>query len=421
MSFQEKQREWPYRKIEHWPPQTYRDHLSADSQTLAMFNEILEKENSTKGKKELQPWIPFCNSKCSFCYFPVSCKKQNLNTYLSALKRALGFYAEKKYVQSTVFNELYVGGGSPTVLSGEQIKDILQYCRKRFTFSADQVTKIAACTNSLHEEKIELLSSSEVDQLDIGVQTFDNSIREFLLLPDKAEEASSKIKLAKNWGIQVSIDLMYNLPGQTLKDWRRDIQQALQLEVASIDCYPLDLYPDTPLAKKIASREVPPPKDGETELEMYLEAYRIFRENGYYPTCHNRFSRVEEDFEDPVSEVIGTGTGFFMGHLGRFLYSDVGEVQDYIAKIRDEEFPIAGLKVLSKEEEMKRRMVDIYLRLPVDRKGFKAKFGKFPREAFPDILEKLKEKNLIEQVDGKIQLTEKGDPWRFNIAWEFFK
>lgn len=421
MPLQEKPKEWPYSKLEHWPPQTYRDHLSADSQTLERLNHFLEKENCTKGEKELQPWIPFCNSRCAFCYFPISCKTQNRDTFLDILKRALGLYAEKKYVKSTVFSELYMGGGSPSILSGKQIQDILQYCKKRFTFTSDHVTKVTACTNSLNEEKIRLLSSNGVDQLDIGIQTFDNSIRKVLVLPDKAEEASSKIKLAKRLGLRVSIDLLYNLPGQTLEDWKDDVQHALQLDPASVDCYPLDVYPDTPLSKKIAEREVTPPEDNETELKMYLEAYRIFRENGYQPACHNRFSRIKEDFREPASEVIGTGPGFFMGHIGRFLYSDIEDVQDYITRVKHGEFPIARLAVLSKEEEMKRKMMDIYLRIPVDPREFKERFGIFPREAFPDALEELKKKKLIEEKDGKIQLTEEGDPWRFNIAWEFFK
>lgn len=214
---------------------------------------------------------------------------------------------------------------------------------------------------------------------------------------------------------------MYNLPGQTMKGWRDDVQQALQLGVSSVDCYPLDVYPDTPLSKKIEDSKISPPEKREIELKMYSEAYRIFKENGYHPACHNRFSRIKEDFKNPASEVIGTGPGFFMGHLGKFLYSDIEEVQDYSSKVRDKEFPIARLTMLSKEEEMKRKMMDIYLRIPVDRREFEARFGISPQEAFPEALEKLKKKNLIEEVDGKIQLTEEGDPWRVNVAWEFFK
>jgi coproporphyrinogen III oxidase-like Fe-S oxidoreductase len=157
------------------------------------------------------------------------------------------------------------------------------------------------------------------------------------------------------------------------------------------------------------------------EMEMYLEAYRIFKENGYKPTCHNRFSRIKEDFNEPSSEVIGTGAGFFMGHIARFLYSDIEDIQGYIAKVKKGVFPIARLTKISKEEEMRKVMMLIYIRVPVDREKFRVEFGMFPEEVFPDVISKLKNKGLIEIRDGKIQLTERGDPWRFNIAWEFFK
>ena len=70
---------------------------------------------------------------------------------------------------------------------------------------------------------------------------------------------------------------------------------------------------------------------------------------------------------------------------------------------------------------MRKAMMLIYIRVPVDRENFRADFGKFPEEVFPNEISKLKRKGLIEERDGKIRLTEKGDPWRFNISWEFFK
>jgi oxygen-independent coproporphyrinogen-3 oxidase len=154
---------------------------------------------------------------------------------------------------------------------------------------------------------------------------------------------------------------------------------------------------------------------------MYLEAYRFFSENGYAPTCHNRFSRLKEDFKKPSSEVIGTGAGFFMGHLGRYLYSDIESVEEYVTKVQNGGLPIAKLVKLSMEDEMKAAMMLVYVRVPVDREDFKAQFGKFPEEAFPKAIDKLQHLGLIKVEDNKIILTEKGDPWRFNIAWEFFK
>ena len=400
---------------------TYRYSSAPTPELISDFSSFLKNEVSKDQNRELQPWLPFCECRCSFCYFAVSCDKQNVDTYIAALKKALTMYAENKYVKSSVFTELYVGGGSPSVMSNEQIIDVLSFCRKTFNLKSDHSTKFTACTNSLSEDKIYTLFKNDVDQLDIGIQTFNDSLRKSLMIRDSSRAAKSKLSEVKKRGLRVSIDLLYNLPGQTLKQWKDDIQQALELDVESIDCYPLDLYPETPLAKKITAGELPPPGNDELEMDMYLEAYKIFKENGYKPTCHNRFSRVKEDFNKPSSEVIGSGAGFFMGHIDRFLYSDIEDIQSYILKVKEGSFPIARLNKISKDEEMRKAMMLIYIRIPVDRENFRASFGRFPEEVFPNEIKKLKNKGLIETKDGKIQLTEKGDPWRFNISWEFFK
>ncbi len=109
-----------------------------------------------------------------------------------------------------------------------------------------------------------------------------------------------------------------------------------------------------------------------------------------------------------------------MGHIGNFLYSDIVKVEDYITSVKAGSLPIARLATLSREDEMRRAMMMVYIRIPVDRAAFKAKFGIFPEDAFPEAIEKLRQKNLITINNGKIRLTEEGDPWRFNISWEFF-
>lgn len=412
---------WPYKNIEHWPPMTYRDRSPPTSENLETFFGILKTKSNDNQIKELQPWLPFCEGKCSFCYFTVNCEKQNVTPYISALKKALSFYAKTEYVKSSIFNELYIGGGSPSVISNEKIEDLLDFCRTNFNFSADHITKFTACTTNLSLEKINALSSNGVKQLDIGIQTFNDSLRENLMIHDSSREAKKKLQLSKKNGLRISIDLLYNLPGQSIDQWIEDIKQAIELEVESVDCYPLDLYPGTPLAKKISEGQLPPTGNQDVEMKMYLEAYRIFKEYGYKPTCHNRFSRLEEDFKKPSSEVVGTGAGFFMGHLDRFLYSDIEDLSAYTISVKNGIFPISRLTSLSVEEEMRKAMMLIYIRVPLNKEWFKNEYGRFPEEVFPEPLRNLRNKGLIETIDGNIQMTEKGDPWRFNIAWEFFE
>jgi|WetSurMetagenome_2_1015567.scaffolds.fasta_scaffold195000_1 oxygen-independent coproporphyrinogen III oxidase len=400
---------------------TYRNHSTASSETNNAFLDFLETENKSKHNMELQPWIPFCEGRCTFCYFPVNCDKQNVTAYIEALKKALSFYAKSPYVKSSTFSEFYIGGGSPSVLAKNQIEEILGFCRETFSFTSNSTTKFTACTHNLTEEKIQLFSSNAVDQLDIGIQTFNETLRKVLKLRDSSINAKQKLKGVKNHGLHVSIDLLYNLPGQSIEQWKEDLRQSVELNLESVDCYPLELYPNTPLANRIATGELPPANGDTKELEMYLEAYRFFKENGYAPTCHNRFSRLKEDLNKPSSEVIGTGAGFFMGRLGSYLYSDIENVEEYITRVQNGGLPIARLAKLSMEDEMRTAMMLIYVRVPVDREEFKAQFGKFPEQAFPDAIGKLLCLGLIKVEGGKIRLTEKGDPWRFNIAWEFFE
>jgi coproporphyrinogen III oxidase-like Fe-S oxidoreductase len=411
---------WPFETIEHWPPMTYRDRAVPTGETMKAFTDFLKTENSSRKKKQLQPWIPFCEGKCNFCYFPVDSGKQNIKPYITAMKKALTTYAKSKYVLSSVFDELYIGGGSPTVLENEQITDLLTFCRSEFSLSEKCFTKFTACTNNLTEKKIELLASEGVNQLDIGIQTFNEALRRNLAMRDTGKDAIQKLQAVKKHGLMLSIDLLYNIPGQTVEQWRDDLKQALELQVESVDCYPLDLYSGTSLSEKVNNGELPSNHNPGKELELYLEAYNLFKKNGYQPTCHNRFSRIEEDLEEPSSEVIGTGAGFFMGHLGSFQYSDIEAVKEYTLAVQNGVLPLARIAELSHEDEMRKAMMLVYIRVPVERESFRNRFGKFPEEAFPRAISSLKQKGLIDDKDGRIALTEKGDPWRFNVAWEFF-
>jgi coproporphyrinogen III oxidase-like Fe-S oxidoreductase len=411
----------PYTHLAHWPPLTYRNNQTQSAEALKAFTDFLQTEDTSKQPKELQPWIPFCESKCSFCYFPVNCERETYNLYVKTLKKALQFYSKTRYVKSSIFTELYIGGGTPAVLSEEQIADLLDYCRSSFNYDKDCQTKFTASTASLTYNKLKMLSSRKVNQVDVGVQTFNDKFRKTLLLQDKSAEAQQKVKAIKKTGLDVSIDLLYNLPGQTLEEWENDIKLALELEVESMDCYPLELYDNTPLSRSVRNGRLPALGDCRQELEMYRKAYQLAKANGYAPTCHNRFSRIREDFKPPSAEVIGTGAGFFMGHIGPFHYHDVENVQEYIASIQDNTIPKMYLSKLSKEEEIKKAIMMLYVRTPVKRADFKAKFGMYPEEAFPKAIKDLLNRGLIAQEGDELRLTEKGDPWRVNIAWDLFK
>ncbi len=409
-----------YEKTKHWPPYTYRDYPEVAPETLQAFMDFLGTENTSSERKELQPWIPFCTMKCSFCYFPTELMSNNtMGKYLSALKKALNMYAETKYAKTSEFSEIYLAGGTPSLMSTEQTVDLLLFCEKKFNLNDSREIKITGCTHDFDYKKLKALAEYGVDQLDVGIQTFDDDARRMFNLRDNARGAEETVKNAHKLGLRVSIDLMYNIPGQTLKVWNRDVQRALELNVESADCYVLDVYPGTKLAQQLQSGDLPPRGDQEAETEMYLEAQNTFKEAGYKPTCHNRFSRIAEDFQEPCMEVLSTGAGSFMGTLGKFSYVDIEPAEAYIEAVNRGKFPVSKLSVSSIDDEMGKMMMRLYIRLPVNKKEFKRRFGKLPEEAFEITINKLEKKGLIEVDEQEIRLTKLGDVWRYNVCWEF--
>lgn len=419
-----------YKDIEDWPPYTYRDYPEITPESLRSFVNFLRTENPSRLIMELQAWVSFCDSRCTFCYFPNEpFRKEMIDEYILALKKELKMYAETKHIKSSKFDEVVLGGGSASVLSSEQIIDLIAYCEKNFNVTRDRMVKVTGCTHNFDEKKLKSVfdyaKGARCVQADLGVQTFDDKLRKMLNIQDSAKEAEQMIRKARKLGLYACIDLMYNLPGQTLEVFRKDVEKAIELDAEGVDCYLLEVYPGTPLAKQIQSGKVPPQGSSDLARKMYLKAYDLFEKAGYKPNGHSRFSRVVEHFNErcvmgwPWSGILTTGAGCFMGYLGKYSYENVAPASAYIDMVNRNLFPIARLSVSSKEDDMKKAMMRLYIRQPVNKQRFRTLYGKSPEEVFPDKIKKLKDNGLIEVDDKEIRLTKKGDVWRYNIAWEF--
>ncbi len=414
-----------YDSRSNWPPYTYRDYPDIQSETYKSYMEFLSTENTSKKLMELQPWISICDSRCAFCYFPTTAtSKANIDTYLAVLKKELEMYAGTKYVQTSVFDEIVLGGGTPSILTAEQMIDLISFCKKRFTTNDEYFIKVTGSSKSFDTKKITKLAEYGVYQMDMGAQTFDDSVRRLLCLPDKAEDVEKAIRTARKLGMCVCVDLMYNLPGQTIESWIATLQKAIELDV-EIDTYSLEIYPGTALDKAIRTGVVPAAGDAEYEKQLYLTAYRLLTDAGYRAVGHDRFSRVEWHYREsclngwPWGGILTTGAGCFMGYLQRFSYSNIEDINVYMQTVNAGMLPISRLSESTPEDMMRRTMTRLYLRLPVDKNEFKRRFGKIPEEAFPQQLQKLKDKGLVEADENEIRITKLGEIWKGNIAWEF--
>ena len=267
---------------------------------------------------ELQPWISICDSRCAFCYFPTTAtSKTQIEPYLETLKKELEMYAQTKYVKTSVFDEIVLGGGTPSILTAEQMIDLIDFCKERFTTNDEYFIKVTGSSKSFDTKKIVKLAEYGVYQMDMGAQTFDNKIRKLLCLPDTAENVEQAIKTARKLGMCVCVDLMYNLPGQTIESWISTLKKAIELDV-EIDTYSLEVYPGTALEKQIKSGLIPPQGDAEYEKQLYLTAYKLLTDAGYKAVGHDRFSRVEWHYQRIMPKRLALGR--HTNHRRRMLY-----------------------------------------------------------------------------------------------------
>jgi oxygen-independent coproporphyrinogen-3 oxidase len=414
-----------YDSRENWPPYTYRDYPDIKPEAYKAFMEFLNTENTSGRLMELQPWISVCDSRCAFCYFPTTAtSKVKIEPYLELLKKELEMYAKTKYVKTSVFDEIVLGGGTPSVLTAEQMIDLIDFCKANFNINKEYFIKVTGSSKTLALKKIDKLAEYGVYQMDMGAQTFDDKLRKMLCLPDSAADVEKAILHARKLNLCVCVDLMYNLPGQTMESWVSTLKKAIELDV-EIDAYSLHVDSGTLLEKMIKTGVSPPTGDAEYEKQMYLTAYKMLTEAGYKAVGHDRFSRVEWHMREnclngwPWGGILTTGAGCFMGYLQKFSYSNLENMNDYLATVKAGKLPISKLSESTPEDMMRRTMTRLYLRLPVDKKEFVQKFGTTPEKVFPKQLQKLKDKGLIEIDDKEVRITKLGEIWKGNIAWEF--
>ncbi len=216
--------------------------------------------------------IPFCQRKCNYCAFVSFCaNNQTIDRYVEILCEEI----ERRKVKNPV-KTIYFGGGTPSILSNEQLKKIVDCIFKNFNVREYAEFTIEANPNSLTEEKLEFYQKIRINRISIGVQSLsDKSLKKIGRLHTK-KEAIEKIKLAKKHFNNISADLIVGLENENGKDLCRYAKNLLSLGVKHVSCYLLEVYQNTKLGDMVAKKEYFPQSDEQTvasfnKLANYLQ------------------------------------------------------------------------------------------------------------------------------------------------------
>ncbi|MBO4886320.1 MAG: radical SAM family heme chaperone HemW [Clostridia bacterium] len=224
--------------------------------------------------------IPFCARKCAYCDFTSFPGKTHLiPAYLDQLEAEMRASAGRwgELAADTVF----LGGGTPSLLTGGQMKRLMDGVRRWFTVAADAEITSEANPGTIDAAKLIAFREAGINRLSLGVQSFDDGLLRVLGRIHTAREAEDAVRTAADAGFtNLSVDLMYALPGQTMDQWLSTVETAMALPVRHISCYSLIVEEGTPM-KAMAEASPACLPDEETAVVMQHEAARLLRARGF--------------------------------------------------------------------------------------------------------------------------------------------
>lgn len=223
--------------------------------------------------------IPFCKRRCLYCDFFSSTSPEWKERYVAALCRELE--QRQDYLEGAPVHTIYLGGGTPSQLSPAELERIFHHIYKVYPVAEGAEVTLEANPDDLTEAYVSALRALPVNRLSMGVQTFDDERLRFLHRRHTARQAQEAVERLHTAGFDnLSIDLIYGLPGETLSEWEHDIRQALALGASHLSAYSLTYEEGTPLWQLRARGEVEE-ADEELSARMYERLVALLTAEGY--------------------------------------------------------------------------------------------------------------------------------------------
>ncbi len=355
--------------------------------------------------------IPFCKSKCEYCdFYSIGGSRDGRTTdrYL----RALADHIHESACLATgyVVDTVYFGGGTPSFFGAQNLERILDEVQHRFRMSPEVEITLEANPDSVTRKELHRLLRAGFNRISLGVQSDSDEMLKKLGRPHNFEQAKQAMERARQAGFaNISLDLMYGLPNQTLSAWRATVEHIARMKPEHISCYGLKVEENTPLWSYQDCAGLP---DDDTQAEMYLAACEILRDFGYEHYEISNFAR--RGYASRHNLKYWTG-GEYLG-FGPTAASDFAGKRFTI--VRDLEGYISGIdqcgQILSECETLPlrdRAGEYLMLRLRTSQGIAAEEYERNYLMPFCDLeppLERLRDRGLTDLVDGRWRLTERG-------------
>lgn len=368
-------------------------------------------EEDTKQRKNgtIYIHVPFCNKICSFCNMRRSLQKPTLE-YAELIIKEIKEYAKLPYLQTTVFDAVYFGGGTPTTLETKALCDILDTLKEQFQFTADAEFTIETTVTELTDEKMEALIQHGVNRFSVGVQTFDDAGRKQMGRIGTGEAAFEKLRKLKSYkDVIVSMDLIYNYPEQTMEDLKKDLDKITELDLDGFSMYSL-------IDMKATSIEAA--QGIQNDEEMFFSIAKIMKERGYQfleltkMVKKDRYRYIMNRHQAADTLPLGAGAGGSVNHLAMMNPINLKEYADSIEHFKERQ----GMLFVPEYDDIVRFKGDVQtVFLPHNESMYadKTQYNAF--------LQELLEHEMVVPEKQGYRLTELGIFWGNTISRELSK
>ena len=341
--------------------------------------------------------IPFCNNICTYCDFcKVKYNEEWINKYLDKLEDEIIKQYKKEKIRT-----LYIGGGTPSILSIDELKRLFEIIKlldleqlEEFTFECN--------VESITNEKLIFLKKNNVNRLSIGIETFNEKYLELLNRHHTKEEVFEKIEMARMIGFEnINVDLMYALPNETMEDLEKDVDEFLKLNVNHISCYSLMIEPNT---KLYIGKIKPIDEDLDYEMYKYIEKRLLSREY-----IHYEISNYSKNNMESKHNLVYWNNEYYYGfglsasgYLENYRYDNTKNLRKYL----NGEY-IENITKISEEDKLKYELILGFRKTKgINKNQFKNKFGIDIYDV--DNIKELLNNNMLEENEEYIYIT---DEW----------
>lgn len=365
--------------------------------------------------------IPFCKQACHYCNFHFSTSIKLKNEFLTALLNEI--HLQKSYLKGQTINSIYFGGGTPSLLSVEESKSILAALNQNFNIDSEAEITLEANPDDIDEPILLGWKNIGINRLSIGVQSFQEKELRWMNRAHHAEQARNSIQLALKYFDNLTIDLIYGVPGLLDQEWEENVQQVIQLGIPHLSCYALTVEPKTALEKMINQRKTNN-VNSEDQARQFLQLVDWMENSGYehyeisnFALPGQRSLHNSSYWKGDHYLGLGPSAHSFNGYSRQW---NVSNNALYIQSLEKNLVPFEKEELTKTQQHNEYVMTSLRTIEGIDLDWLVEKFGVSAKETMLKKISAPVQKGLVIELNNKIKLTKNGRLFADGLAAEFF-